>query len=232
MQEIFKDIPNYEGIYQVSNLGKVKSLSRQVFNGKVNYLSKEKILKECIDSTGYIVFGLCRNGKMKTIGVHRLIAMAFLNHKTTKNLVVDHINNNRLDNRLENLQIISHRENCSKDRKNCSSSFIGVCWDKDKNKWISNIYINGFHKTLGFYDSEIEASFKYRKSLEMIKAGDLSFLKTKENSSKYKGVSFHKIRNKWQAAITINKKRTYLGLFKTENEAYQAYINALNLKQS
>lgn len=74
MEEIFKDIPNYEDMYQVSNLGNVKSLGN-------NKNRKDKILKISLDGSGYKKVSLCKNSKIKTIRVHQLVSMAFLNHK-------------------------------------------------------------------------------------------------------------------------------------------------------
>ena len=158
MEEVFKDIPGYEGIYQVSNLGRVKSFR---FN-------KEKILKPTVGSHGYYTVGLCK-GKRKTISVHQLVAMTFLNHKpdgTTK-VVVDHIDNNPLNNRLYNLQLVTNRENTSKDKKG-SSKYRGVSWAKERNKWISSITINGKKKTLGYFNCELAASDAYQKKLAEI----------------------------------------------------------------
>jgi hypothetical protein len=77
-----------------------------------------------------------------------------------KNLVIDHINNNPLDNRKENLRIVTIKEN-SKNKsshKNSSSKYIGVYWYKQINKWVSKIYINGSQKSLGYFENEIEAA--------------------------------------------------------------------------
>jgi hypothetical protein len=105
--EEWKDIQGYEGLYQVSNLGRVKS-----------FIRKDKILKQHKDSAGYLSVTLCNNGNRKKITVHKLMAIVFLNHKPQGNkIVVDHVNNIKNDNRLENLQIISQRLNCSKDKK-------------------------------------------------------------------------------------------------------------------
>ena len=159
-KEIWKDVLDYEGGYQVSNLGNVKSLK----------LNKEKILKPGIDSHGYLRVDLFYKGKRKTIKVHQLVAMAFLNHTpdgTTK-IVTDHIDNNPLNNRLENLQLISQRENLSKD-KNGTSKYTGVSWDKERNKWRSEIRINGKIKYLGRFNSEEEASEYYQRQLMQLK---------------------------------------------------------------
>ena len=169
MVEIFKDIPEYEGIYQISNLSNVKSLKRIIngSNGRI-YKIKENIRKQSIDSTGYLCLTLSKNGD-KIFRIHQLMAITFMNHipKIDK-LVVDHINNNPLDNRLENLQLISQRENSSKDKKNGTSKYIGVCFIKKEKKWGSFITIKGKSKNLGSYINEYDAHLAYQKELSKI----------------------------------------------------------------
>jgi len=217
--EIFKDIPGYEGIYQVSNLGRVKSLK---FN-------REKILKPGIDKKGYLHVVLYNEGKQKTKRLHQLVAMAFLDYTpdgTTK-IVTDHIDNDRLNNRLSNLQLISNRHNCSKDRKGGTSKRIGVNWHKASNKWISRIKINGKQIFLGYFDLEEEASEYYQDALKSIENNTEIKVKEVVFSSKYKGVSWAKQKNKWISRIKINGKRKHLGLFKCELEASEYYQDAL-----
>ena len=160
MNEIFKDIPNYESMYQVSNLGRVKSLR---FN-------KERILKQTEDSQGYLSLKLSCEGKQKTKTVHQLVAIVFLNHTPDghNGLIVDHVNNNPLDNRLDNLQLITNRENTSKDRKGGSSQYVGVYWDKQSKKWRAYIAINGKLKNLGIFTDELEAANAYKERLNEI----------------------------------------------------------------
>ena len=171
MIEIWKDIPEYEGLYKVSNLGNIKSLSKEILlKGKYPFISKEKNLKLRKDIQGYLKIDIRKNQKAKTFKVHQLIAMAFLNHKldgTTK-LVIDHINNNPSDNRLENLQIISNRENSSKDRKNKTSKYTGVHWSEPRNKWKSQIQLNNKVIYLGLFTSELEAYNAYKNKLNQI----------------------------------------------------------------
>ena len=81
MQEIWKDIPGYDGLYQVSNLGNVKSLERYFpsKNPKTPIAHvNEKILKLSANKKGYLSAHLNKNGKMKNIQVHRLVAQAFI----------------------------------------------------------------------------------------------------------------------------------------------------------
>lgn len=166
--EIWKDIPDYEGLYQVSNLGNVKSLSRIILrHGKYPFLSKELILKAGIYKTGYRYVILQNKRNMKSFTIHCLVAKAFLNHKPdgTRKIVIDHINNIKWDNRLENLQLITHRQNTSKDKKNTSSKYTGVSFDKEKNKWKSCININKKLKHLGYFKNEYDAHLEYQKAL-------------------------------------------------------------------
>ena len=159
MSEIWKDIPDYEGMYQVSNLGNVKSLK----------WNKERILKATISSRGYKMVHITNNFKSKGFSVHQLVAMAFINHTPCGHkLVIDHINENKIDNRLENLQIITNRYNISKSYKNKSSKYTGVCFDKNRNKWISTIKINGKQKNLGRFKTEEEAHKIYQLKLKTI----------------------------------------------------------------
>jgi hypothetical protein len=233
--EIWKDIPGYEGIYQVSNMGNVKSLSREMLiNGKYPITTKEKILKPSRLSNGYLILGLSKNGFIKKITVHTLVAMVFLNHKPdgTNKICVDHINNIKTDNRLVNLQLISQRENTSKDKKNGTSQYVGVSWNTLNNRWKARININNKVKHLGYFTDEYEAHLEYEKALKMYHDGDLSFMKPKEYSSKYKGVYWAKSNNKWRVDIKIDGKRKYLGLFTDEYEAHLAYQKALNEYQN
>ena len=99
-EEIWKAIPGYEGIYEVSDLGRVKSLGN-------NKTRKEKILKFSNNRKGYYKLNLFKNANTKTYEIHQLVAMAFLNHIPSKSKkVIDHINNVKTDNRLENLQYL------------------------------------------------------------------------------------------------------------------------------
>ena len=110
IEELWKDIPNYEG-YQVSNLGRVKSLKR-FRKGKNGSLVpvKEKILKPQMPNSGYYRVTLCKHSTIKFYYVHRLVYEAF-NGQIPENMQVNHINEVKTDNRLENLNLMTPKEN-------------------------------------------------------------------------------------------------------------------------
>jgi len=165
-KEIFKDIPTYEGIYQISNLGNVKSLG----NDKAR---KEKILKVRIRCDGYYQVNLWKEGKQKTIALHVLVAMAVLGHipDGTNRTVPDHKDGDKSNNRADNLELITQRENIKRYwlTQKKSSKYIGVHWSKQKNKWRVGIYIDDKQKHLGYFKDEYEAHLAYQKALEEIK---------------------------------------------------------------
>jgi hypothetical protein len=170
--EIWKDIAGFETKYQISNLGNVKSKKRvslHPISGNNNL--KEKILKKGLSSSGYYVVNLY-NGKNNTKLVHKLVSISFLNHITDGHkLVIDHIDGNKLNNNLDNLQIISQRENIikSKNKKNKTSNFNGVHFNKIAKKYQCQIYYNNKRIHLGYFKNELDAKNAY-----------IDFLKEKE----------------------------------------------------
>ena len=176
LTEEFRDIPDYEGYYQASTFGRVKSLERKIWMQLKNSFAtkKERILRQHLNSVngGYNTIKLYKEGERKGFKVYVLVAMAFLNHKPdgTNKIVVDHKDNIRTNDYLSNLQLISNRENNSKDkwRQGGSSQYVGVCWDKSNNKWKSAIRINGKKKNLGSFTNELEASNAYQLVLKKI----------------------------------------------------------------
>jgi hypothetical protein len=106
--EIWKDVVGYEGIYKVSNYGLVKRVSK--IRGVNLKYREEYYLVPTDNGKGYFRIKLSNNGKSKRVMLHRIIAEAFINNPENKKCV-NHINHNRKDNRIENLEWCTHSEN-------------------------------------------------------------------------------------------------------------------------
>lgn len=104
--EVWKDIPDYEGIYQVSNKGRIKSLARIVGNCK----RKDKIIVPKDNGSGYYKVNLYKNGKHKNHYVHKLVASVFINNENNKPCI-NHKDYNRKNNNVENLEWVTYKEN-------------------------------------------------------------------------------------------------------------------------
>lgn len=96
MEEKWKTIKEYEGLYEVSNLGRVRSLKRATTSGK--------ILKPHPNRCGYLQVTLCKDNIKKTRRIHRLVASAFVDNNDPINNVINHKNEDKRDNRAENLE--------------------------------------------------------------------------------------------------------------------------------
>lgn len=107
--EIWKDVIGYEGIYQVSNLGRIKRISNNHLCN-IKYQG-EYYLKPLDNGKGYLRMKLSNNGHSKRVMLHRIIAEAFINNPENKK-VINHINGNKKDNRIENLEWCTQSYNC------------------------------------------------------------------------------------------------------------------------
>ena len=169
--ENYIDVLGYEGLYQISDLGNVRSISRDVphANGFGIRFLVGRILKPTLDKkTGYIYISLSAGGKVKKYNIHQLVAIAFLNHVPCGHKeVIDHIDENKLNNYLENLRITTNRINCSKTKRGVTSKYVGV--RKNKGKFESRIRIGNTRKYLGRFTTEIEAHNAYQNALNEIK---------------------------------------------------------------
>ena len=111
--EVYVDIPGYEGYYQVSSHGKVRSLDRVIKEktGKTQTI-KGRVLKQRINPGGYYYIGLGKNGIKATFAIHQLVAQAFIPNPDSKP-TVNHIDGNKLNNSLANLEWATYSENLS-----------------------------------------------------------------------------------------------------------------------
>jgi len=107
--ENWKDIPGYEGLYQVSDCGQVKSLARKG-------CLKERILKPGLNTRGYPTVDLSKDGKKKQFSIHRLVALAFLEGDNT--LTVNHIDECKTNNHVSNLEYLTRGDNARSWMKN------------------------------------------------------------------------------------------------------------------
>lgn len=108
MEEIWKDIKGYEGLYQVSNFGRVKSLPKLKKTPTATFITEERIIKPHL-CAGYLRLGLCKDGQLKEFFVHRLVAVAFIGD--ANGLTVNHKDENKLNNNASNLEYITLAEN-------------------------------------------------------------------------------------------------------------------------
>ena len=110
MEEVWKDIKGFEEIYQVSNFGRVKSLLRKRRNRNGYFYIKEKILKQSINTYGYLQVCLYNNCERSVKRVHRLVAETFIPNPSNKP-EVNHIDGNKTNNKIDNLEWVTSKEN-------------------------------------------------------------------------------------------------------------------------
>jgi hypothetical protein len=168
-------------------------------------LTKYGHLSWHLSDTGYAV----RRNKLEggTVRLHRLVVDA------PENMVVDHLNGNRLDNRKSNLRICTQAINAA-NRKNTK----GYAWDKSKNKWLVR-YRRSFY---GRYDTEIEAQKAYKLACSGVEYSKREHRKMYHLPT---GVFKNRSNRGYQAKAQINGKRFYLGTFTTIEEAEKAYLD-------
>lgn len=109
-QEVWKPIVGYEGFYEVSNLGRVKSVERIVENNGGQQRRKERIMRLRIGRLGYLNVTLCRESATRVFSVHRLVAQAFIPNPENKPYV-DHIDTDPSNNNADNLRWVTQHEN-------------------------------------------------------------------------------------------------------------------------
>lgn len=155
--EIWKEIPEYEGLYECSTFGNIRSLDRIVNNTHNSTRFIKGTIKTKTIGNYYYYVDLYKNNVRVKFNVHQLVAITFLNHKPDGfKKVVDHINEDKLDNRLENLRIVSHSDNL------CNSSKPrGYSLHKYTNKYHANIRKNNKNYSLGYFNTKEEAHNAY-----------------------------------------------------------------------
>lgn len=156
--EEFRKIKDFE-MYEISNLGTLRR----------NYANGYRYIKPTIKGNVYPQYTLSKNGILKTFKIHILVAKCFLNYIPNKGvIVVDHIDNDKLNYNLINLQIISMRENLIKSAKR-KSKYPNVY--KNRKKWRARINYNNCNYCLGTYETPEIANLKVIEFLEKMKGG-------------------------------------------------------------
>lgn len=223
-KEIWKDIKGYEGLYQVSNFGRVKSLGRYRVNknGMKRYYG-EKILKHLIKINDYHSVALYNNN-VKHWRVSRLVYQTFCGGLVS-GMSIDHKDHNVENNHIDNLQQITIRENSSKDkwRHNYTSKFVGVSFSCKR--WKAQITFDGKIYPIGSFKTELGAHEAYQV---VLKDYSRVYDYRKKYSSKFIGVSRCTMNeNKWRACIGLNGVRYSIGRFDSELKAHEAYQSVL-----
>lgn len=124
MEEIWKPVVGYEGFYEVSNIGRVKSLNREEKWGEYVRARQGKILKPGRSGIWYLTAVLYKNGKKKTTKVHRMVATAFIPNPLGKKYI-NHIDSNPINNSVKNLEWCTHLENMQHAAKAGRTKCVG-----------------------------------------------------------------------------------------------------------
>jgi hypothetical protein len=162
--EQFRSIKSYEEFYEISNLGRVKSYHNCRGKGTI-------FLKPCLNNSGYMKYVLKKYGRQKNHYIHLLVWDAFGDKpRNGRIIIIDHIDENKLNNNINNLQAIDRRLNIHKSYIHRNWELPqGYYFDKEKNKYRAIININGKVKTIGYYESKDDAHKSYIKKLEEVR---------------------------------------------------------------
>lgn len=164
MQEEWKDIKNYEGLYQVSNFGRIKSMPKKWVTGNGARQSKPETIMSPSESQGYCHICLSRDKKKKYFSVHSLVWDAFGDSpRDGRKLQVDHIDGDKTNNHINNLQLLTARMNVAKAKKKGLPT--GVYYSDQSGKYIVHIVINGKNIYMGSYNSPSLASAVYQTTI-------------------------------------------------------------------
>jgi hypothetical protein len=157
--EEWRPVVGFEGYYEVSNLGRVRSVTRVSRNGNGPCTKRGCLMKQSRNSAGYLAVQLSRDGVRVSKTVSSLIGAAFLGAAEE----VDHRNRQRDDNRLENLRPATTRQNAANTgpRRRNKSGYKGVSPFKTRDCWRAVIFVDGKQKHLGYFDDPIDAARCY-----------------------------------------------------------------------
>lgn len=190
--EYWKQINGFEN-YEVSNMGNVRSKDFTFVRSNGRVLNRKgKVLKQTLWKDGYFVVCLQLHGKRVVKKVHRLVYDAFVGITNNVN-VIDHIDHNKTNNRLDNLQLVTNRFNLSKDswRTKKENLPAGVYRQNGRRSFVAYINIMDKHYYLGSYKDTESASKAYRDALNDYQTNGT--LPTNKNVVRHKVVNGYKI---------------------------------------
>ena len=235
MEEIYKDIIGFEGKYQVSNFGNVRTIERITIckdGRKCHY--KGKVLICSPNNKGYLTIRLENyiKGIGKTKTIHSLVWEAFGDNSKIyfPDKVIDHIDRNKHNNHINNLRVISNRENASNRKDN--KEFIGVRKNNKSDNYTSRIWVNNKEYHIGTFKTIEEAYVRYNEALLHIDTDFLQWYETIETPKKSIsidskiGVHKGKTNGTYRSSIAFKSKTYTLGTFKSELEARQIFLEA------
>jgi len=171
MKEIWNNALGFEGLYQVSNLGKVRTVKRDYFSGRHHTVKKtieNAPLYHRVNRSGYIDVNLRKGKKRRPYTVHRLVYEAF-NGAVPNGLVINHKDLNKMNNNLSNLEAITSRENNIHYLKSIQMKCNSIGVRTQTNGFVAQITNKGHRIYLGYFETEDEASSYYQSTYEDIK---------------------------------------------------------------
>jgi len=167
-KERWAKVYNIDGEYMISDLGNMVNVKT---GKRVGHIGQDK----------YVHFFGRINGKVKNFKVHQLVYNAFGGDSYDgRKIVIDHINNVRSDNRINNLQLLKFRDNCNKDIVVGRSGVMGVSWNTAKQRWLAQISLGGRRYVIGFRKTITEAKNLYDEALYLYEAKGLTPIDLKE----------------------------------------------------
>ena len=187
MIEVWKDIPDYEGLYQVSNLGRVKALKKEWLSHHTAILTHgEKIIKPYLNHNGYLRVALSKDNKYHKFPVHRLVANAFIGKQPSDDYVINHKDYNRQNNCVDNLEWLTQKENSIYSKENARKSALTRLKPRSKEHYIYHrklattehwfVYIK--HKYYQFTSLEEAKDFRNKHLNDLLRGKEI-YLSTK-----------------------------------------------------
>jgi hypothetical protein len=184
--EKWASIRGYGGWYDVSDHGNIRSWK----DGKNGELDEPKTLKTMVSSSGYVKVDISHNGIKRRLVMHELVAASFIGDRPN-GMHIDHIDEDKTNNHVSNLEYVTPRANCQRYHENNCGASKAVGVSRKRDKWASSIYANGKLHHIMVSDSEDECSAMYKLAVEHLEDGYDSLLRfigdIEEHIDEYRG---------------------------------------------